>query len=260
MRMTSGQLKLAARRCLLGKYGTCALLMLVFYLVSFVIQIPYQIINLVSSFLMVADMLVASILCNTLLFVYYILMCLMTYTLSAGMTRYFYRMVVGETCQIGDLFYFVTGRIMKTWGLNALFLLMGFGPLFAAVLLGLGSLALHGVDLISFTAVIIIYSISILIATVITCAAYLNYGLVYYIYNENPEMKVMQIYKESARLMKGNKARSFRLGLSFLGVGLLGIMSAGIGFIWIFPYLCCTSVYFYIDIKNEKASRCESYS
>lgn len=259
MRMTRGELKLAARRCLQGKYGSCALLLLVFYLVTFVMQIPYQVINMLSSVFMATELKAVGIMFLIIMFVYYILMSLMSYGLSAGISRYFYRMISGETYQISDLFYFVTHGFTKVLRLNALYLLMTGGPIFVAAMLGLGSLGLYSADLISMGAVVVFYSICLVAASVITCMVYLNYGLVYYIYNENPDLKVMQVFKESARLMKGNKVRSFCLGLSFLGVNLLGLMSAGIGYIWVFPYICCTLAYFYMDIKAEKAAGYDPY-
>jgi uncharacterized membrane protein len=52
--------------------------------------------------------------------------------------------------------------------------------------------------------------------------------------------------------MKGNKWRYFLLALSFLGWILLGILSLGIGFFWIIPYIETTTAAFYYDIKAQK--------
>ena len=56
----------------------------------------------------------------------------------------------------------------------------------------------------------------------------------------------------SQELMKGNKWRYFLLALSFLGWILLGILSLGIGFFWIIPYIETTTAAFYYDIKAQK--------
>lgn len=50
---------------------------------------------------------------------------------------------------------------------------------------------------------------------------------------------------ESRKLMDGHKMDLFILDLSFIGWGLLGIITCGIGFIWIVPYYRQTKANFY---------------
>ena len=50
---------------------------------------------------------------------------------------------------------------------------------------------------------------------------------------------------ESRHLMDGHKMDLFVLDLSFIGWGLLGIITCGIGFIWITPYYRQTKTNFY---------------
>ena len=51
--------------------------------------------------------------------------------------------------------------------------------------------------------------------------------------------------------MKGHKWDLFVLDLSFIGWILLGIMTAGIGLLWVAPYMETTRAAFYEDLKNE---------
>ena len=51
--------------------------------------------------------------------------------------------------------------------------------------------------------------------------------------------------------MKGHKMRCFLLSLSFIGWILLGILTLGIGYIWLIPYMYTTMAAFYQDVKNE---------
>ena len=51
--------------------------------------------------------------------------------------------------------------------------------------------------------------------------------------------------------MKGNRIRYFYLLISFFGISLLGVVSLGIGFLWIVPYMSMTEVEFYRDLINE---------
>lgn len=59
---------------------------------------------------------------------------------------------------------------------------------------------------------------------------------------------------KSQQLMMGNKWRYFVLQLSFLGWWILGFITLGIGFIWIFPYYKLTMVNFYRDLVEKNSA------
>lgn len=51
--------------------------------------------------------------------------------------------------------------------------------------------------------------------------------------------------------MKGYKWKYFCLNLRFLGWLVLCILSLGIGFLWLIPYVQVTNANFYEDIKDS---------
>ncbi|WP_164966384.1 DUF975 family protein [Companilactobacillus metriopterae] len=57
---------------------------------------------------------------------------------------------------------------------------------------------------------------------------------------------------ESRKLMDGHKWEYFVLQLSFLGWFLLSILTLGIGFIWLTPYINATNANFYDNLKSKK--------
>ncbi len=77
-----------------------------------------------------------------------------------------------------------------------------------------------------------------------------TYGLIYPIYLDHPQMPVLEGFRTSRMLMKGNRKRRFVLQLSLIGWQALGMCSAGIGFLWIQPYLTQTVVNFYLDLTD----------
>ena len=77
------------------------------------------------------------------------------------------------------------------------------------------------------------------------------YSLTPYILKDNPELSCLQAIERSRLMMKGNKWRLFVLILSFIGWFLLGILSLGIGFFWIAPYVYTTMGAFYEDVKAQ---------
>lgn len=77
-----------------------------------------------------------------------------------------------------------------------------------------------------------------------------TFEMIYPFYIDHPEMTVLQGFRASRQIMQGNKKRLFFLQLSFLGWQLLGLCSAGVGFLWIGPYMTQTTVNFYLDLTG----------
>lgn len=71
-----------------------------------------------------------------------------------------------------------------------------------------------------------------------------------YILKDNPEMKNNAAIEESMRMMDGHKLELFLLDLSFIGWALLSLLTCGIGFLWLTPYMNMARVNFYEDLKK----------
>lgn len=81
--------------------------------------------------------------------------------------------------------------------------------------------------------------------------ASLRYSMAFYILNDNPELSAMEALNKSKEMMVGYKGKLFLLYLSFIGWGLLSILTLGIGFIWLIPYINITVANFYDELKNK---------
>lgn len=77
------------------------------------------------------------------------------------------------------------------------------------------------------------------------------YAMTPYILVENPEMSVTEALKTSRLMMKGHKFDLFYLYLSFIGWAVLSIITLGIGFIWLIPYMETAQASFWEDIKSQ---------
>jgi uncharacterized membrane protein len=75
-----------------------------------------------------------------------------------------------------------------------------------------------------------------------------QYSMVNYIIAENPGIKAREALERSKEMMRGNKFRFFRLGLSFLGWSILVVLTFGIAGIWVGPYIEASFAAFYKDI------------
>jgi uncharacterized membrane protein len=79
--------------------------------------------------------------------------------------------------------------------------------------------------------------------------AALSYSMTFYILADDSSIGPMEAIDKSKKMMYGYKWKLFCLGLRFLGWALLCILTLGIGFLWLFPYMQISMVKFYDDIK-----------
>ena len=80
---------------------------------------------------------------------------------------------------------------------------------------------------------------------------YYSYAMTPYLLHENPALGADMLICKSMKMMKGHKMRLFMLDLSFVGWALLCILSFGIGFLWLIPYVQSARAAFYKELKTE---------
>lgn len=76
------------------------------------------------------------------------------------------------------------------------------------------------------------------------------YAMAPYILAENPTISITEALDESQEMMKGHKMDLFILGLSFIGWVLLGLITFGIAFIWVIPYINAAHAEFYLEVSG----------
>ena len=79
----------------------------------------------------------------------------------------------------------------------------------------------------------------------------LSFSMTFYILADDKEISAMDAIKKSEQMMDGNKSQLFYLGLRFLGLAFLCILTLGIGFLWLMPYAQVTLTTFYDELKNQ---------
>ena len=79
----------------------------------------------------------------------------------------------------------------------------------------------------------------------------LKYSQVYYLLLDFPDYSAKELLKMSWKLMKGNAGRLLYLQVSFLPMTLTGILSFGIGFLFVLPYQNMTYTLFYLDLITD---------
>jgi uncharacterized membrane protein len=96
---------------------------------------------------------------------------------------------------------------------------------------------------------VLLWSLLLIIPGII---AAFRYSMAYFILHDNPGMTAMESLRQSSEKMKGYKGKLFWLYLSFIGWGLLSIITLGIGFLWLFPYMYTALAAFYDQLKTSQ--------
>ena len=71
---------------------------------------------------------------------------------------------------------------------------------------------------------------------------------------ENPSVRPLDAIRRSKQMMVGQKWKLACLQGRFIGWALLGLLTCGIGLLWIYPYYMMSTAAFYEDLKRRPAS------
>lgn len=239
MKKTSAELKRCAREILTGNYTVPVASCFITTCISTTLLFPFYINNIAA----------ASTLQRGIYYVASFLITLLGIIFSCGMIRLHLNMAQNRPFQFGDLFYGFRNNPHKIAGAYLLLLLR----MLPAALPG--SLLLT-ISLFVFPSSLPLMGISILVmlAGAIWCIRIsLQYALIFYLLMEAPDKRVGELFAESRSLMHGNLLRLLYIELSFLGFALLGVLSFGIGKLWVTPYTTQTLTCFFLDVLDEKA-------
>ena len=98
------------------------------------------------------------------------------------------------------------------------------------------------------TLFIVLWAIAFVIPGII---AAINYSMAYFIMSEQPNISAMDAIKKSKLMMSGHKMEYFSFVMSFFGWFLLGLITLGLGFLFLYPYFAASKAYFYQNLKGE---------
>lgn len=100
-------------------------------------------------------------------------------------------------------------------------------------------------------AILIIALIAIIACLVWSMVKRYSVELAEYISYDEPEISGKEAVKKSQEMMQGNKGNLFVLEISFIGWSILAVLTFGIGFLWLAPYIQVSKTCFYEELKNK---------
>ena len=79
----------------------------------------------------------------------------------------------------------------------------------------------------------------------------LAYDMAEFIMADNPDIDAQDAIHRSRVMMDGHKMKLFLMYLSFIGWGLLCLLTLGLGFLLLVPYIQTSLAVFYQDLKKN---------
>ena len=210
----NSELRAQARERLEGKWGTFVLMTFLFYVIQALLQIPGSVGDLFK--VLSPENALTSESLSTLS----VMLSLLALPLSWGLTVSLLRNHREESVDLENLFDgFRGGRYTRVF--CALFL----------------------VNLFTF-----LWTLLLIIPGIIKA---FSYALTPYIIMDEPELTARQAITRSCEIMEGRRWKLFCLYLSFIGWGILSLLTFGIGFLWLAPYMNASIAAFYEDARAE---------
>ncbi len=80
----------------------------------------------------------------------------------------------------------------------------------------------------------------------------MSYGMAEFILKDNPDIDVEDAIHRSRVMMDGHKMKLFLLYLSFIGWGILSMLTLGLGFLLLVPYVLTSLASFYQDLLDSE--------
>ena len=239
---TSAELKRISRGNLTGHWGLAIGSELLSGLIVSALLMPFYILFLVSRAGMIQGII-------------YVAAALIIATISvimeAGISRIYLCFARNQETGLGMMF----GEFTRRPGRYILGSLIMMGIEFLCMLPGsicmivgvAGSMVSDG--MIFLTA--LIGTVLFIGGTIVFIVLAFRYSLVFILCVEHSDMGIIEAFHESALLMDGNKGKLFYIYLSFIGWSILGMLSCGVGMLWITSYMNQTILTFYRDVIGE---------
>lgn len=171
-----------------------------------------------------------------------------------GNARFFLNLAHRHTPQISDIFYGFHCQVRKNILLATVIVLItsiARLPVDISNMLS-APLVTKSLSMMQISKLQMVLAILSIIFVIIYFPISFMLSQVFYLSQYYPEYGVKQVIKLSIQIMKGHKWRLFCLNVSFIPMYLLGILSLGIGFLWIIPYVQATQTEFFLDLVNPK--------
>ena len=231
---TSSQLKQIARGIMMGKYRNAISILLASDLI----------VSTLSLFTTTAS---ASYMGQVIGFLMSFIIVLFGTILTVGQCSFYLNIACNGPYQFSDLFTGFKVHPDKTIITQLMIQVLTTLPILPGI----------GVMLYSFRAynIIVVFLLGcflLILGTGISWWISLKYSQVYYLLLDFPDYSAKELLRMSWKLMKGNAGRLLYLQVSFIPMTLAGLLSFGVGLLFVLPYQNMTYTLFYLDLIQQQ--------
>lgn len=249
---SSAELKASAREHLLGHYGTAigayALLAALLGTVSMAVNLLVNLDTAIGTVIYYAIMFLVSVL---------------TGLFTSGTSYLYLKIICGRPVSVGDLFYGFQLCPDKAIVIQAWITLITYLANLPQIILNykissyvitdqtnqlLSPVAATSVQTDKILALMLPYSLSLILSGVVSVMLSLFYAQAFYLLHDFPQYTAKELLQKSRRLMVHHKGRLFYLYVSFIPLMLLGFLSCGLALLWVLPYMAATQAAFFLDL------------
>lgn len=244
----SPQLKNAAKDKLAGNYGNAVLITflnsLIGFGINFFVMMLYAITD-ASAYAITGQTAV-----NTGLYVFFfiltVIISIVLGVLQLGLFLYFLKVSCGQSASINDLFFGFRAQSNKALAISTVFILLNTVCLTPYQIF----FDLYRSSLDAKWAIYMLISMGI--GLLIYIPLFLGLSQAFFLMLDFPEKNARDTLKLSMQIMKGHRCRLLYIGASFIPLMLLCLLSFGIGFLWLTPYMYMTMTQFFLDLMNPE--------
>ncbi len=237
---TNSELTRRARESLSGSWGSAIGLIVIAYVLLFAVI-------LISSFIPLANLVAQYVLMPPIM---------------VGVIMFFLSLLRREPVNVGQLFggfaafgpSVLAQLLLALIGLGlVLVLAIPFIAAVAAILASSGGLSALFNDgpspemARSIPSIIALLVIFYVLLIVVVTWIQLRFSMVWAILADRPSTGAVAALRRSVQIMRGRKWKLFCLMFRFFGWSLLAMLTCGIGFLWVIPYMCASYTAFYED-------------
>lgn len=240
------ELKNMAKDKLQGKYGAAILILFLYSLITGSVSLFINLLaNMTMNTIYVVTNSAAAVTVITVVFdIIKLAAVIVLRVLQTGIALFFLNAACGQPYAAGNLFYGFRKDSGKALILSGAVSLCNAVCLYPYQYCLTSYLSTRNIQMLYLTLIVMAIGLCIYVPLS------LSLSQVFYLMLDYPNLTAKEILALSLRIMKGQKRRLFCLQLSFFPMMLLCLLSFGIGFLWLNPYMQMTYTYFFLDIMN----------
>ncbi len=233
-----------------GRYGRAAMMTLSYfiwiYLISYAGSILSTLLLTLPYFSSISSNMTADMVFTVLSALITMFLGVIAEMFSCGICLYYLNLSTGRDAQTADIFRGFRETPSEVFKISA-FLLSP--SLILSIPVNVVS------ELYMLTSDIKWLIISIILFALASAGAlyiHLTYGIAFFVLLDFPSYSAGRVLGIARQKMKGHRCRFFMIDLLFIPMFILGILSLGIGMIWIYPLITESRTLFFLNLMNPE--------